>query len=148
MDTATGTDPRPGERCGDPYGSVYRQLRGGVLARNGGDCSFCGLSAAVETHHSGLVYPCGSSGVSCCGRRRVEVGDLVGLCSMCHLVATTLRRFCRAGGSVFEFSARFMEVVAQCGTGSGFRGLPRSSAITERRFGHPIGCQHREGSDH
>ena len=98
-------------------------LRGGVLARNGGDCSFCGLSAAVETHHSGLVYPCGARG-SCCGRRRVGVGDLVGLCSVCHLVATTLRRFVGAGGSVFEFSARFMEVIAQCGTGSGFRDYP------------------------
>ena len=122
MVTTAGTAPRPGERCGDPYGSVYRGLRGGVLARNGGDCSLCGLSAAVETHHSGLVYPCGSAG-SCCGRRRVGVGDLVGLCSVCHLVATTLRRFCRAGGQrVSSFSARFMEVVAQCGTGSGFRG--------------------------
>ena len=57
MVTAAGTAPRPGERCGDPYGPVYRKLRRRVLARNGGDCSLCGLSAAVETHHSGLEFP-------------------------------------------------------------------------------------------
>ena len=57
MTTPTGPvlPPPAGDRCGDPYGRLYKSLRGGVLARNGGDCSFCGLSVAVEVHHSGLV---------------------------------------------------------------------------------------------
>ena len=87
---------------------VYRKLRRRVLARNGGDCSFCGLSGAVEVHHSPLVYPCGGRGL-CCGRRKVRESDLVGLCWVCHELATTLRRFCRAGGSVFGLLARLVE---------------------------------------
>ena len=68
MVTATGSVPSVGVRCGDPYGLLYQSLRGVVLARGGGRCAFCGLASAVEAHHSGLVYPCGSDR-SCCGRR-------------------------------------------------------------------------------
>ena len=77
MVTATGSVPSVGVRCGDPYGLLYQSLRGVVLARGGGRCVFCGLASAVETHHSALVYPCGSDR-SCCGRAKVGAGDLVG----------------------------------------------------------------------
>ena len=75
MTTATEPTPPPpaGVRCGDPYGLLYQSLRGVVLARGGGRCAFCGLASAVEAHHSGLVYPCGSDR-SCCGRAKVAGG--------------------------------------------------------------------------
>ena len=87
MVTATGSVPPPppvGVRCGDPYGLLYQSLRAGVLARGGGRCAFCGLASAVEAHHSGLVYPCGSDR-PCCGRAKVAGGDLVGLCRICAI---------------------------------------------------------------
>ena len=99
MATATRSADLPpaGNRCGDPYGRLYKSLRRRVLARNGGDCSFCGLSAAVEVHHSGLVYPFGSR-VSCCGRRKVGWGS---------------------GGFVFGFATRWLpRCVAFVGLGA------------------------------
>ena len=131
MVTATGSVPSVGVRCGDPYGLLYQSLRAGVLARGGGRCAFCGLASAVEAHHSGLVYPCGSDR-SCCGRAKVAGGDLVGLCRVCHRLVTTLRRFCRAGGDVYVFEARCREVIASCGIGSFLGVLAPSSVVTER----------------
>ena len=151
MDIATGAPPRTGGRCGDAYGPAYRVVRAEVLARNGGVCALCGFARAVEAHHSGLKYPCGSDRL-CCGRRKVEVGDLVGLCSLCHELVTTLRRFRRAGGSVYVLVARFKEVIAGCGTGSGFGVLARSSLTTERPDWTPANVEkaqiaRRRGSD-
>ena len=118
-------------RCGDAYRETYRTVRAEVLACNEGHCSFCGLALAIEAHHSSIVYPCGSRH-TCCEQRKVHQGDLVGLCSVCHELATTLRRFSRAGGSVFEPLARFKEVIAHCGIESVSEGLAPSSLTTAR----------------
>ena len=104
MVTATGSVPSVGVRCGDPYGLLYQSLRGVVLARGGGRCVFCGLASAVEAHHSGLVYPCGSDR-SCCGRRESRRGGsgrfVSGLSSPGYHVASFLsggrRRVCVRG---------------------------------------------------
>lgn len=120
-----------GVRCGDAYGARYRLLRSYVLARNGGRCCFCGLRAAEEAHHSALRYPCGRDG-PCCGLRKVTASDLVGLCRLCHGLATTLRRFHRAGGSMYEFVARFKKVIVQCGIRPPYGLLAPSSLTNER----------------
>ena len=58
--------------------------------------------------------------------------DITALCSTCHELATTLRRFTRSGGSRFQFMARFKESIGKCDTESPSRVLADSSCTTAR----------------
>ena len=83
------------------YGPAFQVARAAALTRSGGRCQFCGQRDATQAHH--WVYPADPDALT--------ADHLTGLCSLCHDLATTLRRFHRAGGDVFSFMARFkMEI--------------------------------------
>ena len=69
---------------------VYLRARDEAFARSNGACQFCGQQPALEAHHWAVDYP---------PAYKTKANDLMALCADCHFVATTLRRFTRAGGS-------------------------------------------------
>ena len=78
------------------YGLGYLAARPRALARSKGVCQFCGMRDATETHHWAVNYPSDDE---------ITSDDLTALCRSCHEIATSIRRFTRSGGSIFEFSA-------------------------------------------
>ena len=72
--------------AGQPMSSVYRG-QFPVARRSRGICQLCGNRAATEGHHWAEQYPSGDD---------VTADDLTALCNLCHVLATTLRRFHRA----------------------------------------------------
>ena len=102
---------------------VYLDARKEAFARSGDLCQLCGQQPAVEAHHWGVDYP---------PAHETTAADLTALCAECHFVATTLRRFTRAGGSRHQFRAVLSEVVARCDLNSPLPASPPSSCTTER----------------
>ena len=136
MVTATGSVPPPppvGVRCGDPYGALYQVAAGRGVGPGWGPvrvlwAGFCGGGASQRAG-----VPVWQRSVGVVGGRRSPAGDLGRFVSgLCHRLATTLRRFCRAGGDVYMFEARCREVIASCGIGSFLGVLAPSSVVTER----------------
>ena len=80
--------------------------RAEAFNRSKGVCQLCGSASATEGHHWATQYP-----------KEFEMtgDDLTALCDLCHLIATTLRRF---HGSRFEFEATFKETIEKCYTRS------------------------------
>jgi len=68
----------------DPYGPCYRAMRPSVLARNDGRCQFCGVDQSEQTHHALVDYPDHSD---------LQEDQLTALCSSCHDLATTIRKW-------------------------------------------------------
>ena len=94
---------QPGFNYQDP---VYLGARKEAFARSNGLCQFCGQQRAAQAHHWAGDYPPADE---------TTADDLTALCDQCHLIATTLRRFTRAGGSRHQFCAAFSEAVAGVG---------------------------------
>ena len=105
------------------YGPNYHKARREAFARSDGQCQFCGIYPIVDSHHWALVYPSDSE---------VTPDDLTGLCRICHTVATELRRFHRAGGTIFNFKKALLEALERCATESPLKGSALSSSTTER----------------
>ena len=101
---------------------VYLKAREQAFAPSGGLCQVCGQQPATEAHHWAQKYP---------PAHKTTAGDLTALCADCHFIATTLRRFTRAGGSRHQFRAILSEVIAQCDLNSPLPATPRSSCTTE-----------------
>ena len=90
---------------GSTYGPDFIRSRGQALLRSGGICQFCGQRAATDGHHWAEIYPDDSV---------ITGDDLVGLCGVCHGIATTLRRFTRSGGDIFQFRATLGKEIEKC----------------------------------
>ena len=76
------------------YGKQFRILRAELL-HDGERCWFCGYAEATEAHHRAFYqYPCDED---------LRLADLTAMCSVCHKVMTSLRRFIRGGFSLFRF---------------------------------------------
>ena len=89
----------PSSQPGFEYrNTVYLAARDAAFARSGRPslCQLCGQQPAVEAHHWAVDYP---------PAHKTTAADLTALCAECHFVATTLRRFTRAGGSRHQFCA-------------------------------------------
>lgn len=96
-----------------------------VLARHpGGVCGCCGLLPAEETHHVAYyAYPADDD---------VSEGDLTPLCSPCHALATTLRKFMgRFGASPAEIVPLIVSHMGSSEAGS--LGADLRAALTGRR---------------
>ena len=76
-----------------PYDGNYKRAKTQAFARSSGVCQMCGGFSAVSAHHWGLEYPSGAE---------VTSDDLTALCSICHEIATEMRRFKRTGGDPFK----------------------------------------------
>ena len=114
----------PSSQPGFEYGNtVYLCARKEAFARSGDLCQLCGQQPAVEAHHWAVDYP---------PAHKTTAADLTALCAECHFVATTLRRFTRAGGSRHQFRAVLSEVIARCDLNSPLPASPPSSCTTER----------------
>ena len=103
--------------------AVYLRARDESFARSKGTCRFCGQQDAVEAHHWAVDYP---------PVYETTANDLTALCADCHFLATTLRRFTRAGGSRHQFCALLSEAIAQCDLNSPLPASPPSSCTTAR----------------
>ena len=101
----------------------YLDARRKAFARSGEKCQLCGQQKAVEAHHWSDKYP---------PAHETTADDLTALCADCHFLATTLRRFTRAGGARHQFCALVSEVVARCDFNSPLPASPPSSCTTER----------------
>ena len=107
--------PPPGTRsptiCGESGTTwsyrhpVYLRARAEAFARSRGICQGCGQQPAVQAHHWALHYPPAPA---------TTADDLIALCAFCHCLATTIRRFTRAGGSRHQFLALLSEALAKC----------------------------------
>ena len=110
------------------YGSGHKVAAAAAIARSKGTCQFCGFRAATDGHHwAGTPYagPYPDDDT-------VTADDEIGLCSPCHELATTLRRFFRRGGDVWQFLNALEKAIETCDTESRSRVLDRSSCTTER----------------
>ena len=106
----------------DPYGGNFKLARAQAFDRSGGTCQLCGTAQATDAHHWALDdYPSGED---------VTADDLVALCTLCHEVATTLRRTLRAGGNRFEIVHNITRSIASCSTGSEYPAPAPSSCTT------------------
>ena len=103
--------------------AVYLDARDKAFARSNGKCQLCGQEPAAEAHHWAVDYPPADE---------TTANDLTALCAECHFIATTLRRFTRAGGSRHQFRALLSEAITQCDLNSPFPAFPTSSCTTER----------------
>ena len=113
----------PSSQPGFKYrNTVYLDARKEAFARSGDLCQLCGQQPAVEAHHWAVDYP---------PAHKTTAADLTALCAECHFVATTLRRFTRAGGSRHQFRAVLSEVIARCDLNSPLPASPPSSCTTE-----------------
>ena len=101
---------------------VYLRARDKAFARSDDDCQLCGQQPAAEAHHWAVDYPPADE---------TTANDLTALCAECHFIATTLRRFTRAGGSRHQFRALLSEAITQCDLNSPFPASPPSSCTTE-----------------
>ena len=101
---------------------VYLRARDKAFARSDDDCQLCGQQPAAEAHHWAVDYPPADE---------TTANDLTALCAECHFIATTLRRFTRAGGSRHQFCALLSEAITQCDLNSPFPASPPSSCTTE-----------------
>ena len=102
---------------------VYLEAREKAFDRSGGLCQFCGQQPAGEAHHWAQKYP---------PAHKTTADDLTALCVDCHFVATTLRRFTRAGGSRHQLCALLSEAIDQCDLDSPSPASPPSSCTTAR----------------
>ena len=102
---------------------VYLRVRGEAFARSRGICQVCGQKPAVQAHHWALQYP---------PAHATTADDLIALCAFCHCLATTIRRFTRAGGSRHQFIALLSEALAKCDLNSPLPACPPSSCTTAR----------------
>ena len=102
---------------------VYLDARDKAFARSGKKCQLCGLQEAAEAHHWADQYP---------PAHKTTADDLTALCADCHSLATTLRRFTRAGGARHQFCALVSEAVARCDSNSPLPASPPSSCTMER----------------
>ena len=120
--------------------TVYLDARDAAFARSGRPslCQLCGQQPAVEAHHWAVDYP---------PAHETTAADLTALCAECHFVATTLRRFTRAGGSRHQFCAVLSEVIARCDLNSPLPASPPSSCTTSGRTRHAKRSQPRDRSD-
>ena len=113
------TSSRPEFPYHDP---VYLRAREAAFARSNDLCQLCGQQPAVEAHHWAVDYP---------PAHKTTANDLTALCADCHSIATTLRRFTRAGGSRHQFCALVSEAVTRCDLNSPLPASPPSSCTTE-----------------
>ena len=67
---------------------AYRVARQRAMSRSGGACQICGQRAATDAHHWAIDYPEEAS---------ISPDDLTAVCSICHAIATTVRRFRGSG---------------------------------------------------
>ena len=110
------------------YGPKFKIARAAALERSRNICQFCGCHEAVEGHHwAGTVIagPYPSDG-------EITEHDLTGLCRPCHKIATTLRRFHKRGGDMWQFLSALERSIEECDTESLSRVNLASSSVTER----------------
>ena len=93
--------------AGSAYGQRFAAARAAALRRSGGTCQLCGRRAATEAHHWAVEYPPAES---------LTHADLTALCSVCHQVATLIRRHERTGGTAFEIKRALQEILNRCNT--------------------------------
>ena len=86
------------------YGNGFKIARAAAIERSKGTCQFCGIRAATDGHHWAVDYP---------SDKDITADDITALCSICHSIATNLRRYHRAGGDSFQFMARFKKEISQ-----------------------------------
>ena len=103
--------------------AAYLTARKEAFDRSNGECQLCGQQKAVEAHHWAVDYPSAD---------KTTANDLTPLCADCHVIATTIRRFTRAGGSWPQFCALVSKVVARCDLNSPLPESPPASCTTER----------------
>ena len=77
----------------------YRASRTQAFKRSDGLCQFCGQYDATEAHHWRMQYKPESE---------TTPDELTALCSLCHELATSMRRF---KGNRFEFMAKTLKVL-------------------------------------
>ena len=105
------------------YGQEYQKARKLAMKRSNGVCQFCGQRSAKEVHHwSWPKYP-----------KEINGDHLTALCKPCHEIATTLRRFTKYGGNIYQLISLFMETIAECDMKSISPVLRPSSVITLRQ---------------
>ena len=97
---STASKPKPNNST---YGPNYQKARIVAFKRSKGICQFCGQRQAKEAHHWAMIYP--SDAV-------IEPDDLIGLCSQCHKIATTLRKFRSAGGDTYKLVQHMLQYAA------------------------------------
>ena len=100
-----GTARQGMNKGNDVYGGQYPSARKEAIARSGGTCQFCGQAPVNEAHHwADLEYPPGAE---------VTGDDLTALCINCHDIATSYRRFTRAGGDRWKFKHIFKNAMKE-----------------------------------
>lgn len=77
----------------------YRASRAQAFERSDGLCQYCGQFPATEAHHWRMQYKPPSE---------TTPDELTALCSLCHELATSMRRF---KGNRFEFIAKVLGVL-------------------------------------
>ena len=98
--------------------SQYRTARTQSFQRSDGLCQYCGQVPATEAHHWRMQYKPASE---------TTPDELTALCSLCHELATSLRRF---RGNRFEFIAKVLEIL-----GDGYAGKPTNGIQVEQSQG-------------
>ena len=108
----------------NPYGGNYRFARLKAIRRSQNTCQFCGMAPAVEAHHWADRYPSGDE---------VTENDLTAMCTLCHDLFTSLRRFIRSGGTRWQFKSAFRKALHHCATNAKYEGHQPSSQTTSPR---------------
>ena len=114
---------------------THRAARSKAFERSDGLCQSCGLREATEGHHWAISYP---------KEEDMTANDLTALCWICHLIATTIRRF---RGDIWEVSAIIQEIIGQCYTTSDLKAF-RQSLCTLHLESTPYSHQHRQKGHH
>ena len=102
----------------DPLHPTHRAAREMAFARSNGTCQFCGQYKAREGHHWAMKYP---------RPEYLSANDLTALCTPCHELATSLRRYGREGNGRWELISVFRRAIRQCFTTSELKDRLRSS---------------------
>ena len=93
------------------YGRNYRRLAKEVRKRNQGKCQICGFFPSQEAHHGARDYP---------DDKDLTPDDLIGVCSLCHGLATTLRQMFRQAER-FNLLSQLKDKIQKCYTELNFR---------------------------
>ena len=108
-----------------------------AIARSNGVCQFCGHYPAERRHHwAAKDYPPPSE---------ITPNDYTGLCKICHVTATTMRRHLSAGGDPWILKQALKKAIDECYMKSKSKATPRSSCTTERPDSTPPHLQTSKG---
>ena len=92
-------------------GRINPEARLECFNRSNGICQFCGTTEAREGHHWALKYDYGNE----------SPDDLVALCTICHSIATSMRRMHRKKYNMFDFMQIIRKAIKQLKSGEQIR---------------------------